>query len=736
MKFNSKSFLFCIIALCIFFSLASQGKAATNVSNSPNTFSTCSRIAVDSLGNIHVAWVEMYSEYSGDCFYARFDIAGQVWSTPLNLSRSARVYAYGERICDIDVDGSNRVYVVWIESNVIKLNTFTGSSWTGPANIASSRANMNAPKIGASSEGNIYVGWGGDDGAIYSRSKVNGSWEDVKAISVPGLRSKFPDIGVGKQVVYMAWMEGTQGGYRAVYSGRNTAANASWSSRGMLPSTGYEEQHPIVVVDSNDNPHFVWTPEITGGGVRRVVYSGWTGSSFSSPEQIAKETVLHYPSLAVRGQTLYACWQVGSYRAGMRIAYNIRQDGEWKGESAVPQSESSTFSDVGASPAGDAAYFIWDAGGEIYFASTKATPENQLPVASFTFSPATGDYPLTVRFDASASYDPDGRIADYGWAFGDGGTGSGRVVKHTYTKKGTFTIRLTVKDNLGGKGEATQTITVLKPNILPEAIFKFSPTTGSYPLEVTFDASSSHDPDGQIVAYDWTFGDGGTGSGKIVKHTYTKEGTFKIQLTVTDDRGGEGKTSQAIKVVKPNVPPKADFSFSPATGIFPLEIAFDASSSYDPDGQIVQYHWDFGDGGTDSGKTIKYIYTKKGTYTVRLTVWDDRDAQSTKEKALIVLSLYPPLNIRWQTFLDRTLFSSWYFTEVRWDKNPENDKIATIVKYRIYRKKPEEGLTAYTSIAEVNTDTFMYRDFDVKGMDLYTYTVTSIDSQGHESPIE
>jgi hypothetical protein len=502
----------------------------------------------------------MYSEYSGDCFYTKYDIAGQAWSTPINLSRSAKVYVYGERTCDIDVDGSNRVYVVWVESNVMKLSVFSGNPWSDPGQIASGSAPLNTPKIAASSEGNIYIGWWADDGAVYSRSKVNGAWEDIKTLSIPGLRSKFPDIAVGNQVVYMTWMEGGGGGYRAVYSKRSTAARAPWSNREMLPSTGNEEQHPVVVIDSNDNPHVVWTPELTGGGVRIVVYSRWTGNNFSSPEQISVETILHYPSLAVRGQTLYACWQEGSYRAGWRIAYNIRQNDEWKGESAVPQSGGSTFSDVGASPLGDAVYFVFDASGEICFASVKATPGNQLPVAKFTFSPTTGDYPLAVTFDASSSYDPDGKI----------------------------------------------------------------------------------------VAYDWTFGDGGT----------------------------------------------------------------------------------------ESGKTVKYIYTKKGTYTVRLTVWDDRDGQGTKEKVLTVLSLYQPLNIRWQTFLDRTLFFSWYLTEVRWDKNSENDKIATIVKYRIYRKKPDEGLTAYTSIGEVGADSFMYRDFDVKGKDLYTYTITAIDSQGHESPIE
>jgi PKD repeat protein len=274
------------------------------------------------------------------------------------------------------------------------------------------------------------------------------------------------------------------------------------------------------------------------------------------------------------------------------------------------------------------------------------------------------------------------------------------------------------------------------PNELPVASFTFSPETGEYPLEVTFDASSSYDPDGSVVGYEWNFGDGGTGQGKIVKHTYREKATFTIRLTVKDDRGATGSISQRIKVIKPNVLPVAAFTFSPARGLYPLTVTFDASSSHDPDGAIAHYYWDFGDGETGRGKITTHTYQNKGTYSIELTVDDYRAGTDTKVKSLTVLSLKQPLNIHWQTFKDESLFQIRYVTQVDWERNPENDPIAEVVTYRIYRKAPQEPVSAYRVISEVNAQTFTYRDYDISGENQYVYTVTALDGLGHESPIE
>ncbi|MBE7162705.1 MAG: PKD domain-containing protein, partial [Williamsia herbipolensis] len=67
-------------------------------------------------------------------------------------------------------------------------------------------------------------------------------------------------------------------------------------------------------------------------------------------------------------------------------------------------------------------------------------------------------------------------------------------------------------------------------------------------LAVAVDGSASTDPDGSIAAYDWTFGDGGTATGRTASHTYAAAGTYSVVLTVTDDRGARSSTTKSVSV--------------------------------------------------------------------------------------------------------------------------------------------------------------------------------------------
>lgn len=96
----------------------------------------------------------------------------------------------------------------------------------------------------------------------------------------------------------------------------------------------------------------------------------------------------------------------------------------------------------------------------------------------------------------------------------------------------------------------------------PVADVVASPTTGKAPLVVRLDASRSMDPDGNVVNYKWSFGDGDSGTGARTEHTFVKAGTYWITLTVTDDQGKTASATQQITVTSggsaPPPPPGGD----------------------------------------------------------------------------------------------------------------------------------------------------------------------------------
>ncbi len=177
------------------------------------------------------------------------------------------------------------------------------------------------------------------------------------------------------------------------------------------------------------------------------------------------------------------------------------------------------------------------------------TEPNLAPEAAFSVSVTSGDVPLTVDFDASASSDTNGDVLSYLWDFGDGTTRTGISPTHTFVTPGTFVVTLTVSDGRGGSDLASDTIEVIAvPNDPPTAIISVSSSSGETPFVVTFDGTGSTDPNNDVLSYSWDFGDGNTGSGATVSHTYTSAGSFTATLTVIDGKGGLDSDSVTITI--------------------------------------------------------------------------------------------------------------------------------------------------------------------------------------------
>ncbi|MFC2079078.1 PKD domain-containing protein [Candidatus Bipolaricaulota bacterium] len=263
-------------------------------------------------------------------------------------------------------------------------------------------------------------------------------------------------------------------------------------------------------------------------------------------------------------------------------------------------------------------------------------PTNASPTADFTYSPANPPVGAWVQFDGSGSSDSDGTIASYAWNFGDGSTDSGVARWHRFNNPGTYIVTLTVTDDDGASDTMTQAVQVGSSNQAPVAAFSATPTIPMVNAWVQFDATASADSDGMIASYSWNFGDGSTDTGSLVWHRFSVAGTYVVTLTVTDDDGASDATSLAVQVGPSNQSPIAAFTYTPTNPLVNAWVQFNASTSSDPDGSIVNYAWNFGDGSTDIGSVVWHRFSGAGIYVLTLTVTDDDGATNTTTQTIQV----------------------------------------------------------------------------------------------------
>lgn len=159
---------------------------------------------------------------------------------------------------------------------------------------------------------------------------------------------------------------------------------------------------------------------------------------------------------------------------------------------------------------------------------------NSTPTADFSWSPLTPNTQDTITFTDLSSNQSD--IIDRTWYFGDGNGSIDKNPTHQYNEPGTYDVKLVViwEISLITYVDVAEKEVVVE-NQPPVAIA--GPNRVSQSKTVIFDGSESFDPDGVIVTFEWTFGDGTQSNGEIVQHTYANDGVYNVQLEVTDDFG-------------------------------------------------------------------------------------------------------------------------------------------------------------------------------------------------------
>jgi PKD repeat protein len=208
-----------------------------------------------------------------------------------------------------------------------------------------------------------------------------------------------------------------------------------------------------------------------------------------------------------------------------------------------------------------------------------------------------------------------------------------------------------------------------------------------------------------------------TGSNQFTRKWYT----ITTQSTGSgSSSGGGGSPPSAPENKKPVANTSAG---EPYQGYVNAEITFDGSKSYDPDGNITQWFWEFGDNSNGSGEIVQHIYSKAGTYTITLVVTDNEGATNTTTTSCVIIQPNrPPTKPTITGTIFGTTNTTYMYTAFSTD--PDNDSIMYTFDWDDSVSQSSEFVPSGTSIA-------MNHSWTTPGQ--YTLTVTVTDNQTESS---
>jgi len=236
---------------------------------------------------------------------------------------------------------------------------------------------------------------------------------------------------------------------------------------------------------------------------------------------------------------------------------------------------------------------------------------DSIPNARFVFVPRYPcPAPQTIHF-----YDSTSGSTTWSWDFGDGSPyGTTKNPTHYYSSNGWYYVTLTVTNANGCKSSFTDTVKI--ENFYAHILT--SRTEGCKPLTINFSENVLTDiPFTSLytfpLSYSWTFGDGGTGTGGAISHTFYDTGIYTVVLTATNPNGCS--TTDTIRV-RVGTPPIAAFHALKDT-VCPYYVLGFINTSIGADSA----EWHFGDGGTSGAFNGVHAYTDTGLYTVTLVAY-------------------------------------------------------------------------------------------------------------------
>jgi len=259
----------------------------------------------------------------------------------------------------------------------------------------------------------------------------------------------------------------------------------------------------------------------------------------------------------------------------------------------------------------------------IYVPQTPSIPCN----ANFTFQQSG----TTVHFFHNNSGISPSTTMNYYWDFGDNTSSNLVNPTHTYLAAGVYNVCLTITDSLNNcSAQYCVTITIGN-NTTCQASFQF--TYGSIYNAAFF---GHFTPLSTALQWVWDFGDGTTGTGKNITHSFPGPGTYNVCLTVITPAGTCPSTTYCQTVVIQGNTPNCQAYFT--YQVNNANVHFNGLNSSSTPNQFLHYVWDFGDSTTGIGQNIVHTYTAMGTYTVCLTVIDSINGCSDQFCQTIILA--------------------------------------------------------------------------------------------------
>jgi len=226
---------------------------------------------------------------------------------------------------------------------------------------------------------------------------------------------------------------------------------------------------------------------------------------------------------------------------------------------------------------------------------------NPFPPVGFTFSGVC--LGQTTNFT-----DTSGSAVAWNWNFGGGNTSTLQNPAVTFSVSGTYTVSLLISTSSGCVDSTAKLVT-----INPTPVASFSVANACFQDSVSFVDASTISP-GNIVSWNWSFGDGNTSTQQNPVHLYDSVNVYTVSLSVTSDSGCTASITQTVSI---NPAPLAGFSLQSNCGS--LLVNFTDTSSVSPD-SITVWSWTFGDGNISSQQNPANTYSATGTYSVLLQV--------------------------------------------------------------------------------------------------------------------